>query len=315
MDLATSEQRKQQVLIRHLSYFVTLASEGHYARAAKVCCVTQPTITMAVRKLEEELQTALVIRSHRFVGLTADGREVLEWGRRILADYASLQEGLSGAHQGLTGRLRLGAVPTALPAMPLMTSRFRTDHPEVEIDILSMTSRQIEEELGALTIDAAMTYLDNEPLDRVRTMPLYRERYIFVTHRGHRYADRSTITWAEVANERLCLLRSDMQNRRIINSIAASVDVEIEAKIVSNSLLVFFSHVAQGGWSSIVAHTLSLSMGRSSELVAIDIVDPAESRSIGLVIPTRDPLSPVTAALAKLVRTIDFEQALSLQRG
>jgi DNA-binding transcriptional LysR family regulator len=90
------------VLARHLSYFVTLASEKHFARAAELCHVAQPTLSAAIRKLEEDLGVRLVLRNHRFVGLTPEGEKVLAWSRQILTDYNSLRDDLAGLRRGLT---------------------------------------------------------------------------------------------------------------------------------------------------------------------------------------------------------------------
>lgn len=73
------------MLVRYLSYFVTLARERHFARAAEVCHIAQPTLSAAIRKLEEDLGTPLVERSHRFVGLTPEGEKLLVWGLLIAA--------------------------------------------------------------------------------------------------------------------------------------------------------------------------------------------------------------------------------------
>lgn len=70
------------MLMRHLSYFVTLAKEHHFARAADVCHVAQPTLSAAIRKLEEDLGATLVVRGHRFVGLTPEGAKLLAWAAR-----------------------------------------------------------------------------------------------------------------------------------------------------------------------------------------------------------------------------------------
>jgi DNA-binding transcriptional LysR family regulator len=91
------------MLVRHLSYFVTLAREKHFARAAEVCNVAQPTLSAAIRKLEEDLEARLVIRGHHFLGLTPEGERVLSWGRQILTDYDSLREDLSRLRRGMVG--------------------------------------------------------------------------------------------------------------------------------------------------------------------------------------------------------------------
>src|SRR3546814_12449415 len=112
------------MLIRHLAYFVTLAKERHFARAADACHITQPTLSAAIRKLEEDLGVPLVARGHRFTGLTPEGEKLLAWSRQILTDYQSLINDLAGARTGLVGELRVGVIPAAMPAVSFITARF-----------------------------------------------------------------------------------------------------------------------------------------------------------------------------------------------
>ena len=112
------------MLIRHLSYFIALAREQHFARAAEACNITQPTLTAAIQKLEEDLGVRLVIRDHRFVRLTEEGEKLLVWGRQILADYGSLKDDLAGLRRGLVGTLRLGVIPAAMSIVSFVTARF-----------------------------------------------------------------------------------------------------------------------------------------------------------------------------------------------
>ncbi|MGY0711258.1 LysR family transcriptional regulator [Azospirillum argentinense] len=285
------------MLVRHLSYFVTLAREKHFARAADACNVAQPTLSAAIRKLEEDLQVPLVLRGQRYLGLTPEGEAVLAWGRQILSDYESLRADLAGLRQGLTGTLRLGVVPAGMPAVSALTARFTAAHPATTVEVRSMTSRAIQQGLDAFELDGGITYLDNEPLDRVRRIPLYRERYAFATHRDNPQAGRRSIGWAEAVTARLCLLHGDMQNRRILNRLAASAGLTLEAGVVSDSFLGVFSHLMQGGWSSIVPQGFARLFGRPADLVLIDLVDPVASQLVGLVLADRDPLSPMAQAL------------------
>jgi DNA-binding transcriptional LysR family regulator len=298
------------MLIRHLSFFIALAREQHFARAAKACNVTQPTLSAAIRKLEEDLDVRLVIRDHRFVRLTEEGEKLLVWGRQILVDYDSLKDDLAGLRRGLVGTLHLGVIPAAMSAVALLTSRFTAAHPAAHVEILSMTSRAIERALQAFEIDAGVTYLENEPLEHVRKLPLYRERYVFVTRRGHSTTAKASITWRDAAAARLCLLSEDMQNRRIINKLAASIGVDIKADIVSNSFLGILSHLRHGGWASIVPHTFAQLFLGAADLVAVDIVDPVHTQAIGLVLSDREPLSPMSGALLGSIANVDFERDL-----
>jgi DNA-binding transcriptional LysR family regulator len=285
------------MLVRHLFFFVTLARERHFARAAEVCNVAQPTLSAAIRKLEEDLEARLVIRGHHFIGLTPEGERVLAWGRQILADYDSLRGDLSRLRKGMVGTLRLGVIPAAMPVVSFITAQFCKEHPAADVEIQSLSSRSIQRGLDAFELDGGITYLENEPLENVRRVPLYRERYVFVTRREHPFAARGSVTWTEAAGEKLCLLSEDMENRRILTNLLASIGIAITPSVVSNSFLAVLSHLQHGEWSSIVPHTFSYMFGGVRALAAIDLIEPTHSQSIGLVLSDREPPSPMASAL------------------
>lgn len=285
------------MLVRHLSYFVTLAKERHFARAAATCNITQPTLSSAIRKLEEDLGVPLVVRGHRFTGLTTEGEKLLTWSRHILTDYSSLIDDLRGARQSVVGELRLGVIPAAMPSTPFITAQFCEANPAATVSIRSLTSRAIAEGLDAFELDGGITYLESEPIAHVHRVPLYSERYKLVVSQSHRFADRKAVSWLEAAGERLCLLSQDMQNRRIIDRLTSSIGLTIHPVIVSNSYLAVCAHLRQGPWCSIVPHTFLQILGNQTDLVAIDIGDPSHCELVGLVVSDREPRSPMAAAL------------------
>ena len=296
------------MLMRHLSYFVTLAREKHFSRTAEICNIAQPTLSVAIRKLEEYLQVPLIIRGHKYVGLTPEGEKALAWARQILIDYDSLREDLIGFRHGLMGNLRLGVIPAAMPVIALMTARISAAYPTVAIEIQSMTSRMIQRELDAFEIDGGVTYLDNEPLENVRSVALYHEKYVFVTNNRRCNSKVSSITWAEAASENLCLLSGDMQNRRILDKVSQSIGVTVSPAVVCNSFLGVCSHVRQGGWASIVPHTFFYVFGQAPDLVTIDLVEPTHTQTIGLVVSDREPSSPLATALLTSANDLNLEQ-------
>lgn len=299
------------MLVRHLSFFVTLAREQHFARAAEACNVTQSTLSAAIRKLEEDLQVALVLRNQRFIGLTVEGDHLLAWARQILTDYDSLREDLLGLRTGLRGTLRLGVIPAAMGTIGFLTTRFREAHPEALIEIRSLSSREIQKGLDCFEIEAGLTYLENEPLDRVRRLPLYHEHYILAMGANHALAGRRCVSWAEAAEQRLCLLSNDMQNRRILDNLAASLSLTLRPMVVSNSFLGVCAHLRQEDFASIVPHTFRHLFGGTPDLVMIDLIEPLHRQAVGLVLSDRNPLPPMAAALSRVILDADLQNAVS----
>src|SRR5690606_37337271 len=109
----------------------------------------------------------LVNRGSRFHGLTPEGERVLDWARRIVGDTRAMRQEISTLRRGLTGRLRIAAIPTALAMVAALTTPFRERHPNVQFTVYSRTSEDVLALLENLEIDAGLTYLDNEPLGRV----------------------------------------------------------------------------------------------------------------------------------------------------
>lgn len=234
------------MIIRHLQYLAVLARERHFGRAAAACNDTQPTLSAGIKQLEESLGVLIVERGQRFLGLTGEGERVLAWAQRVLIDYSSLQQELGEMRDGLVGQLRIGAIPVTLPIVPLLTTAFAERHGRTGIQVISQTSISIQRCLDDFSLDVGVTYLDNEPLARVRVLPLYRERYVLVIRQGMGLTDRRSVTWSEAASLPLCLLTPDMQNRRILDMHFREAGAESHAAVETNSLVTLWSHLRFG---------------------------------------------------------------------
>ncbi|OYZ89042.1 MAG: LysR family transcriptional regulator [Rhizobiales bacterium 17-65-6] len=290
------------MFVRQLHYLLAVAREGHFGRAAEACNVSQPTLSAGLRKLEEELGQPLVVRGHRFLGLTAEGERILVWAQRIVADYDGLKQELSGRGASLAGQLRIGAVPATLPAIPPLVNAFCARHPDVRVQILSLSSAAIQRGLDDLDLDVGVTYLDTEPLSRVSGFALYEEAYVFVTAQGEAHVGCETISWRAAAESPLCLLTGDMQNRRIIDRVLAEAGVASRPRIEANSFFGIWSQVASGAFASIVPQTHVSSFGRIEGVRALALVDPVRTQAVGLVATERDPRPPVADAFLRIAR-------------
>jgi len=291
-------------LIDKLEFILALAREKHFGRAAEACGVTQPTLSAGVKQLEDQMGVLLVNRGSRFQSFTPEGQRVLEWARRIVGDSRTMREEINSLKLGLSGRLRLAAIPTALAMVAALTTPYREKHPNVQFTIYSRTSIEILDLLDNLEIDAGITYLENEPIGRVSNVPLYREHYRLLTSADAPLGNRNSVTWAEVAQVPLCLLTPDMQNRRIIDRLLKGAGGESRPTLESDSMILLFSHVRTGRWASVMPAKIADTLGLTDTIRAIPITQPKAVQTIGLVVPQREPMTPITAALVAEARRL-----------
>jgi DNA-binding transcriptional LysR family regulator len=285
------------MFIRQFEYLEALGREKNFRRAAEACNVSQPTLSAALAQLEDELGVPLVERAGRFQGLTPEGEIVLARARRALIEIDSMRAEVAEAREGLRGKLRLGVIPTALPMAVRVTAPFCASYPEVTLEILSLTSHQIRQRLERFEIDAGMTYLDNEPLPGVLSKPIYSESYCLLARADGPLGGRDSIGWAEAAEQKLCLLTGDMQNRRIIDGIFRSVGKAPRPVVETNSIFNLITHAALPGVASIASRQVLDLLGPPAGVIALPLTDPEARHTIGLVVADRQPLPPLPRKL------------------
>ena len=144
----------EAAILNKLEYLLALAREKNFGRAAEACGVTQPSFSAAIRALEEKMGLPLVVRSSRFQGFTPEGERVLEWARRISGDFHAMRDDVNSLRRGLTGLLRIAAIPTALAAISELTTPYRARHPLVRFSVLSCTSAEVLHRLHNQEIEA-----------------------------------------------------------------------------------------------------------------------------------------------------------------
>jgi DNA-binding transcriptional LysR family regulator len=274
-------------MIDKLEFIIALAREQHFGRAAEACNVSQPTLSAGIKQLEDTFGVLLVQRGSRYHGLTTEGEQEIDALKR-----------------GLAGHLQIAAIPTALAMTAMLTTPYRARHPDVRFTIVSRTSIQVLSMLENLEVDAGLTYVDNEPVGRVNTVPLYREEYRLLTSSTSELGNRDRVTWAEVGKVPLCLLTTDMQNRRIIDGLLRDAGATPSPTLESDSMFVLYAHVRTGKWASIMPAKLAESLGLTESVRAIPIVEPAATHLVGLVVPDRDPTTPLIKALVTEARQL-----------
>lgn len=291
-------------MIDKLEFVLFLAQERHFGRAAEAAGVSQPTLSSALKSLEDQLGVVIIARGSRFRGFTPEGERVLAWARRLVGDARTMRQEVEALRKGISGALRLAVIPTALPFVPELTVPMRKRHPHVAFSVQSLNTDTILARLENLEADAGVTYLDYEPLRKFQVMPLYDERYSVIVSTASPLAKLEVISWREAGHLPLCLLSRDMHNRRIIDRHLEEAGGAREPMLESNSLFLLYAHVRQGDWASIIPARFVEALEEPGSLKAIPLIDPVVSRQIGLVMEKRDLHSPLLEALKAQARRI-----------
>lgn len=305
------------MLLRQLEYLSALAREGHFGRAADSCHVSQPALSAAIRKLEAELNVQIVQRGQRFEGFTPEGKQVLLWAHRILAERDAMHHELAAMRGGLSGMLRIGAIPTALTITSMLTTPLAERHPQVRLSAESLSSRQIVQRLAEFDLDIGLTYIDGEPLGTVRAVPLYRERYLLLTPADGAFAEHRTIGWAELATTPLCLLSPVTQTRRILDRNFTEAGVTVTPSVETDTVAAIYAHVRTLRWSSVIAHAWLNVFGVPQGLRVVPLERPRRSHQVGLVLADREPEPVLARALLDTTSQVDVQAELDalLQRN
>ncbi len=166
--------------LRQLRYFDALAEHGHFGRAADVCAISQPALSVQIKELEESFGAPLLERTTRRVRLTSFGEDVLVRVREILRSVDELGDMARAAQSGLTGRLRLGVIPTIAPyLLPALLREVKTTFPDMSLMVRETMTANLLAELHAGRIDTAIVALPvSEP--SFTEVPLWSEEFVLV---------------------------------------------------------------------------------------------------------------------------------------
>ncbi|HEY8124164.1 MAG TPA: LysR family transcriptional regulator [Methylocystis sp.] len=294
------------MFIRQLEYLVTLARERHFARAAEACCVSQPALSSAIRHLEEELGVSIVERGQKFVGVTEDGERILGWARQTLSAWEGLKQEAALSRDTLKGSLRMGAIPTAMPIMSLLTGPYWRAFPDVVQQVQSLSNEEIIRRLENFEIDIGLTYLEEQNLQRFRVLSLYRERYVLLARDAASLNNCSSMSWRDAAALPLCLLTRNMQNRRIIDAAFRRAGVSPRVVVETDSVFALYSNVRCAEIYSIMPHSLLALFELREELTAVPL-KPELNRVIGLITLNAEPAAPLVSAVWAVSQQINFE--------
>jgi LysR family hydrogen peroxide-inducible transcriptional activator len=280
--------------IHQLRYFVAVAEEGSFSRAAAREHVAQPSLSQQIQKLEAEMDHRLFDRLSRSVVVTEAGKCLLEYARKILADIAESHRCLDDLKDDIGGRLTIGAILTMAPyVLPKLVEKFQTRYPKVELEIQENTTESLALRLEEGTLDVALMSTCQKS-GVLEAHQLGRESLFVLLANQHPLAKRKKINWSDLKSEKFLLLHEVHCLSAQICQLLAAHDLRPELALRGAQLTTIAHMVATGLGISVVPQMM-VEHDLPAGCVALPFTPPVPMREINLL---RNPLRHQTKAAA-----------------
>ncbi|PWV62458.1 hydrogen peroxide-inducible genes activator [Plasticicumulans acidivorans] len=307
--------------LTELRYIAAVARERHFGRAAEACFVSQPTLSVAVRKLEDELGIVLFERGAGEVSVTPVGRRIVNQAQRVLEEADALKAIAVQGQDELAGMLRLGVIYTIGPyLLPQLIPRIKTTAPHMPLQIEENYTAVLAERLKQGKVDALILSLPFEE-SGVLTLPLYEEPFVVVMPCGHPLEQEEEITPHQLAAEDLLLLGPGHCFRDQVlqacpecnrDSVSAEAD-SMQRTLEGSSLETIRLMVATGMGVTVLPQTSVNAYAQPHELLSVrPFADPAPQRIVALAWRKSYPRPAAIRALADAVRACPLGAGVTL---
>lgn len=290
------------ITLKQLRYLAALAEHRHFGRAAEACAVTQPALSMQIRDLEKHLGADLVERRPGEVMLTEVGVEVSRRAERVLAGARDLAEFARHSGRLLSGKLRLGVIPTLAPyVLPQILPALQQRFPELRIELRETQTRTLLDELHRGALDAVLLALPVEDSD-IETLALFEDAFLLALPAGDPLRSTARVGAQDVDQRRLILLE---EGHCLRDQALAFCGTRIEAPgatgLGATSLATVMQMVANGYGVTLVPEIALDVEGRDARVKVLRFRDPEPARRIGLAWRRTSPRKADFVALGQIV--------------
>jgi LysR family hydrogen peroxide-inducible transcriptional activator len=289
------------ITLKQLRYLAALAEHRHFGKAAEACAVTQPALSMQIRELEKDLGIDLVERRPGEVILTEIGAEVTRRAERVLAAARDLTEFARHSGRLLTGKLRLGVIPTLAPyVLPKILPALQQRFPDLRVDLRETQTRILTDELIRGALDAVLLAL---PLDEgeIETIALFDDPFLLAMPTSEAPTNGSRIDARDIDQERLILLEEGHCLRdQALAFCGAARGGDAPAGLGATSLSTVMQMVANGYGVTLVPK-IAVDQLHDERVKVLRFGDPEPVRSIGLAWRRTSPRKADFAALGHIV--------------
>lgn len=293
------------MLLTQLQYFVALAREEHFGRAAADCLVSPSTLSEAVRKLEVELGVPLIRRGHRYEGLTAEGELALPWARLVVADQAALTGELSAARGKLTGAARIGTIPSGVAAAAHVASALTEAHPLVRSTVRTgITSEDVVARLRAFELDAGIIHPSAADGPDLVAAALGEVTSVVVASPGMFDEAQAAVTGPMLASVQLGLLAPGMRARRLADEAWREAGIIVRPAAEADSIEALLGLVSSGMWAVVVPESSVATRRKDPSIHVLPLIDPIICTPLAVVRVAATPLPALMRALDEAARAV-----------
>ncbi|MEU4423420.1 LysR family transcriptional regulator [Actinoplanes sp. NPDC024001] len=286
--------------LRHLEYFVAVAEEQHFTRAAKRMRVAQSGLSASIRSLERELDAELFVRHTRRVELTDAGQALLAEAHRTLASAAAARNAVAAVRGLLRGSLAVGSEQClGVIDLPPLIAAFRRAHPGVEVRLRYAGSGHLVEQVRTGQLHAGFVALSGPAPDGVRLLSLGTESMTLLCHPAHELAERDEVTVEDLTGEDFVDFSPDWGARGVNDLTFARAGAERRVAVEVNDVHTLLDFVHQGLGVALVPAPVTRKP-HAKGLHAAPLAGPGPAWQVAVALPSGTPAGPATGALLQL---------------
>ena len=290
--------------ITQLKYTLAVAEYGNFTTASEKCFVTQPTLSMQVQKLEEELGVTIFNRSTKPLQVTDVGEKVLIQAKKIVEESSRMNDVISEQKGIIGGTLKVGIIPTVSSTLlPLFLNIFIKKHKNVDLKIEEYNTDTISKKLEDNTIDCAIaaTPLNNS---KIIERPLYYEPFVAYVPEHHFLSGNKSLELDDLSNSDLLILEDGHCFRNQVLNLCSLDDINKQYELKSGSFETLINLSNNGPWMTIIPYLHSNNLSSNNIQNIIPFEDPAPAREISMIYSKSQLKLPVINALMDTISSV-----------
>ncbi len=289
--------------LRQLHYFLAIAEERHFTRAATRLFVSQPNLSQQIRQLEDELGAPLFDRSGRQVLLTAAGELFARHAQRVVRELEDAQRAIIELEGLQRGALALGVVQTVNSyLLPDVVTTFAASYPGIALRIEERAAGEVERAVGAGALQLGIGFLPASSAD-VEGEALFDEELMLIVPASHDWARRAQLAVRELDDVPMALLGPDFCTRRLWDEAAAHAGIRPQVSLEMNTIANILAAVRQTASVTVLPVQALLALGADG-LVAVPLHTPTPRRTVGLLYRRGGYRCSATRAFSAVLRAV-----------